>query len=46
MKEAEQLIMALSDDYQNYQEAAAQDEERKDLIILLGRISKCRCPIF
>ena len=38
MKEAEQLIMALSDDYQNYLKAAAQDEEKKkDLIYLLAQ---------
>lgn len=38
MKEAEQLILALSDDYQNYLKAAAQDEEKKkDLIYLLAQ---------
>lgn len=38
MKEAEQLVMALSSDYQNYLKAAAKDEEKKkDLIYLLAQ---------
>ena len=38
MKEAEQLVMALSSDYQNYVKAAAEDEEKKkDLIYLLAQ---------